>query len=344
MVRKGLKPNVSEKRVKGRDGKIRVYYFYRTTTDGKEKYIKIPFEPDSPEFDRQYWEIRSGKHTGHVTKTTFDILIESYLRSHKYLSKADGTKRKYRPVLEHIREQNGKKDFTKMRRRDVIAAQEHFSDTPRKADSFVQILSILFNHAIDLEMMKYNPAKGVKLYGSQKKIEPWPKAKQDAYERYCKKHNLKIELLAYYLGTGTGQRPGDLIKMKWEHFDGEFMLVVQEKTSTRIRVYCPTRLRSALAEVSKQGDYILAKNLREPLTYNQLQKRVMMVRRAVDAADYSMHGWRFTAAVELAEAGASDSEIQAVTGHKTLEMVQKYRAQANQRLLSKSGQQRRDND
>ena len=66
-----------------------------------------------------------------------------------------------------------------------------------------------------------------------------PLVHRDAYERYCKKYKLKIELLAYYLGTGTGQRPGDLIKMRWEHFDGEFMLVVQEKTSTRIRVDRP---------------------------------------------------------------------------------------------------------
>lgn len=54
-----------------------------------------------------------------------------------------------------------------------------------------------------------------------------------------------------------------------------------------------------------------------------------------------MHGWRFTAAVELPEAGASDSDIQSVTGHKTLKMVQKYRGQANQSRLSKQGQQRR---
>lgn len=33
---------------------------------------------------------------------------------------------------------------------------------------------------------------------------------------------------------------------------------------------------------------------------------------------------------------------QAVTGHKTLTMVQKYRAQANQRAASKRAQQRRD--
>ena len=54
------------------------------------------------------------------------------------------------------------------------------------------------------------------------------------------------------------------------------------------------------------------------------------------------HGWRYTAAKELAEAGCSDSEIQAVTGHKTLAMVQKYRSQADQKAASKRAQARRE--
>ncbi|RBO52680.1 hypothetical protein DSD19_13315 [Rhodovulum sp. BSW8] len=49
-----------------------------------------------------------------------------------------------------------------------------------------------------------------------------------------------------------------------------------------------------------------------------------------------------TAAMQLAEAGCSDSEIAAVTGHRTLQMVQKYRAGANQRRLSRQAQDRRD--
>ncbi|MDN3712203.1 hypothetical protein QWZ10_11070 [Paracoccus cavernae] len=55
-----------------------------------------------------------------------------------------------------------------------------------------------------------------------------------------------------------------------------------------------------------------------------------------------IHGWRYTAAVQLSDAGCSDAEIQAVTGHKTLEMVRKYRAQANQKKASKRAQLRRE--
>jgi len=65
------------------------------------------------------------------------------------------------------------------------------------------------------------------------------------------------------------------------------------------------------------------------------------VRAKIGAQAFVIHGWRYTAAVQLAEAGCSDSEIQAVTGHATLAMVQKYRDGANQKRLSKKAQDMR---
>lgn len=52
-------------------------------------------------------------------------------------------------------------------------------------------------------------------------------------------------------------------------------------------------------------------------------------------------GIHHTAAKELAEAGCSDTKIQSVTSHRSLQMVQKYREQARQKRLSKAAQSRR---
>ncbi|WP_353471920.1 hypothetical protein PVT71_11490 [Salipiger sp. H15] len=54
------------------------------------------------------------------------------------------------------------------------------------------------------------------------------------------------------------------------------------------------------------------------------------------------HGRRYTAAVQLAEAGCSDALVQAVTGNRALAMVQKYWARADQKRQSKRAQQVRD--
>jgi integrase len=77
-----------------------------------------------------------------------------------------------------------------------------------------------------------------------------------------------------------------------------------------------------------------------------VQKAVEDVREAIGVMHGEsrrvIHGWRYNAAKELAEAGCSDSEIAAVTGHKTLAMVQKYRGQASQRGASRRAQSRRE--
>lgn len=237
---------------------------------------------------------------------------------------------------------NGPKDFTRLTRRNVIEARDSHSETPRKANYYVQLLSILSKHAIDLEWITTNPAKGVELFKPKREFEPWPQWAMDAYEKYCKENDLTLALTAFYLGTGTGQRPGDLTRMEWSHFDNGYMYVLQEKTKTRLEVFCPTRLENYLISLPKAGRFILAKNLIQPVTYNTLEKQVRKVRVAIGAERYTMHGWRYTAAVELAEASCSDSEIQSVTGHKTLAMVQKYRGRANQRKLSKQAQEKRN--
>lgn len=330
MVKKIERKYISVKTIKGRT----YYYFRRGDT-----YQRLPENPDSPEFDEAYWKIRSGRKK-RPTKTTFEALIQSYYQSPAYTSKKPNTKREYQRTLELIRAKNGNADFTKLRRRDVIAARDKYADTWRKGNAMVEMLSIIAKHAIDLEWIGANPASGVsKLTGGE--YQAWPSDKLLAYENYCRHNALEWELTAFKLGVGTGQRIGDIVRMEWAHYADGYISVVQEKTGERLWVACPAFLSAYLSGLPRKGRFILAQSLHLGLAKRTIQQRVMEVRKQINAEDYVIHGWRYTAAAALAEAGASDSEIQAVTGHKTLEMVKKYRSQANQKRLSKAAQARR---
>jgi len=78
----------------------------------------------------------------------------------------------------------------------------------------------------------------------------------------------------------------------------------------------------------------------------QVQKAVEKVREAIGVmrGDDRLvpHNWRYTAAKELADAGVDIRDIQVVTGHKTLEMAQKYASGADQKRASKRAQQKRE--
>jgi integrase len=145
------------------------------------------------------------------------------------------------------------------------------------------------------------------------------------------------------LMLGTGQLPGAAVAMEWADFDGEWMTVTDQKADTRREVYCPPRLRGYLATVPRKGKHVLAKNLTTPLGYSALENQFRRWRDTFDgAADaYSLHGLRKLAVVQLAEAGCSDAEIQAVTGQSP-DMVAFYRKDASARALSRKAQERRE--
>ena len=328
------KPNLPYLQFIERDG--RTYIYFRKGTVRQ----RLPDIIDSKEFSEAYWACRSGKAKSQ-SKYSWDDLIISYYRSPEYTDLAPGTKANYRRHCEAIREKNGDKDMRTFRRKHAVAARDALKDTWSKANERVSVLSTLCKHAYDKEWIDRNPVEYIaKLKGGE--YEHWPDTKLKAFERYCDDNNKSLARMAYEVAIGTGQRIGDCCDMQWSDFDGEFMAVVQEKTGTKISIYCPKRLRAYLASLPKQGRFIFARNLTQPLGKRAVQKAVEEVREKIGVLKgpgrLVIHGWRYTAAVRLAEAGCSDAEIQSVTGHKTLAMVQKYRAAANQKRTSKRAQ------
>ncbi|GLO75191.1 hypothetical protein MACH18_22710 [Phaeobacter italicus] len=66
------------------------------------------------------------------------------------------------------------------------------------------------------------------------------------------------------------------------------------------------------------------------------------MRRVANLTEYSLHGLRYGAAGELAEAGCTDQQIAAITGHKSLSMVQKFSKGASQKRIAKETQSLRE--
>ena len=90
-MRKTLRPYVSIKRGKP--------YFRQIWTDAdgkrKERYIALPADLDSAEFDRAYWAIRSGRAEVVKPKAshTWRELIQTYKSSAQFKKLAVGTRK-----------------------------------------------------------------------------------------------------------------------------------------------------------------------------------------------------------------------------------------------------------
>lgn len=343
------KPRIAKPRLTWRWNRHRETWepYHRVTwTEGakrRAREVKLDWQGSAEELDRLYWLAQSGQHTTQQAPVRYSwrACIEAWRAdSVKGAGRvANSTRASYRLPMDRIMEKNGARDMRITTRTAVRGALAKLHDTPRKASRYAQTISLLWNYArreLDWPLGE-NPASGLATYKPARVYEPWPDWLVEKLP--AAPENLRI---AAALIRGTGQRPNAAISMRWDQFDGDWMEVTDEKSGTVFPVFCPSTLRDALASAPRRGDHVLAKTLRAPVGYNAVEKSFRAWRSGFGdrAEKYTLHGLRKLAIVELAEAGATDAEIQAVTG-QSAEMVAYYRAKANRKRLSKSAQERR---
>lgn len=301
------------------------------------KSQRIQSEPGTPAFALEYARILAG--TPEAPKgRTFRALVAAYKRSDRFRRLAPRSREDYDKVLAWIEEKMGALPVDGLRRHDVIAAQTAKAEKVRFANYIVQVLRVLMEHAIDLGWRADNPAKGVRLLKSDREERrPWPDALVAAYRSSASER----ALLIFELCVGTGQRIGDVLRMRWGDIDGDGIRVKQGKTGRELWVPFTPHLRAVLAATPKRGLTIVGQLDGQPLSYRSAADMVMAVRKAIGAEAYDIHSLRYTTAAELAALGCSDELIASVTGHGTLAMVAKYAGAARQRSRAKDAQGRR---
>lgn len=301
--------------------------------------VRIESEPGTKEFALEYAALLNGaRFTPKIVARDFNALVKDYLRSSRYRNLAPRTARDYEKVLRWVQDKLGPMPVAGIQRKDVIRSRDANAETTRFANYIVQVLRILLEHSIDIGWRQDNPAKGVSLIKSnQAPRQAWPRDKIDAYRAEAD----GLALLIFEMCLGTGQRIGDVLKMRWSDIDGDGISVKQGKTGSALWIPFTPRLRSVLADTPRIGLTICAYADSRPVKYFYAAKKVREIRERIGALDYDIHGLRYAAAAELAAAGCSDEMIAAITGHKTSAMIAKYAGPSRQRSRAKAAQDRR---
>ncbi|WP_138472546.1 tyrosine-type recombinase/integrase [Poseidonocella sp. HB161398] len=332
--------------IKNRRGGLDPYHRVTWTENGKQKSrsIRLDWQEDLQRLDAEYWRVESGQHERQQpqAKRTWRELIIAWRKDPKPGKKrlSDATRRSYRVEMDLLMEKNGDKAVSAMTRRGLQRAHASMAATPRKADKLVQVVSLLWNYALRKLCWPLgpNPASGWDFYGVQRPFEPWPAWMVDKLDTAPQAVRTAARLI-----LGKGERPSAAIATRWDDFSGEWMVVRDEKTDTEIEVFCPPSLADYLAAAPRSGIFVLAKNLTEPLGYDAVEKQFRTWRKSLGerAAPFSLHGLRKLAIVQLAEAGCSDAEIQAIT-NQSAEIVAYYRSRASRKIMSRNAQLRRE--
>ncbi|MFN3823598.1 MAG: tyrosine recombinase XerC [Pseudorhodobacter sp.] len=312
----------------------------------KGKLHRIKAAEGTAEFDRQYWEILTGKRM--QAKTSWAVLMDDYRKSDRWTGLKPRTRQDYDKVMDYLREKIGSRDVKALTRADVIGAQKANAHRTRFANYIPQMLVVLFEHAIDLGWVQHNPAKGVRALRTpterQREHLPWPNWAADKFRAEAN----PLCRLIFEIAVGSVQRPSDWLLFKWGDYDGDSLRLRQGKTDTPLILPCTDHLKAALEQAKRSlgatpiaARQILTQPNGNPMNYNYMAKAMRKERVRLGLEAYDLHGLRYRSIKELAWAGCKDDEIAAYSGHATIAMIAKYAGEARQETRARQAREKR---
>jgi len=151
--------------------------------------------------------------------------------------------------------------------------------------------------------------------------------------------------LAVAFGAYVGLREGDAVGWRWSAYRDGAILGRQAKTGGEVWVPAHPRLRDLLDAAPRTAETIVTGLRGRTMTVSGF--RAMFFRRlrglereGLVRPGLTFHGLRHSLASALAEAGCTPQQIQAITGHETLAMVETYVAKASRRKLAREAMDR----
>src|SRR5262245_35786082 len=203
------------------------------------------------------------------------------------------------------------------------------------ADLCVTIISALWQFTIEHQRfaLGHNPARGIfRLHKKKKITKRWSNetiAKFDAAAT-------PIVRLALYLLLYTGQRESDVITMRWDDIRDGIVHVKQRKTGERVWIAIDPNLQPILDQTPRINEYILNSERGRPFaTSNGLARAIKRTLKEIGVEDHSGHGLRVSAACALKEAGCSDDEVAAITGHTNMKTLRIYLKEVDRQQLAR---------
>lgn len=305
-----------------RHGKRRV----RFRRDGFTTYLTVT--PWGEEFMRAYAAALDGAQAGnigaHRTKPgTVNALAVAYYRSPEFRGLKATTQVVRRGIIERFRVEHGHNPVRLLGRQHIKAIIGAKASTPEAANNLLKVLRLLLAFAVDAEMIDTNPAIGVKKFKSVGDgFHTWTEDEISAFEArhpVGSKARFALALLLY-----TAQRRGDVVRMGWQHVNGDAIAVRQEKTDSSLLIPMHPELQAVLRAAPKSNMTFLVTELGAPFTAAGFGGWFRDRCNEAGLPHCSAHGLRKATATRLADAGATIHEIMSITGHRSMSAVAPY--------------------
>lgn len=328
-----------------RHGNVRRY----VRMPGKAK-VRIRGIPGTEEFMAAYHAAiavasDSRRQAQEARRGSFRHLCQLYYASVTFKSLDPSTQSWRRRALDSMCEKKGGNPVALMQARHVRDLRDERSDSPGAANTRLKALKALFAWACEEEpdLAPHNPTIGVrKVQYAASEIHTWT---ADEIEQYKARHPLgtKPRLALDLLRFTTGRRE-DAVRLGPQHVRNGRIQFRQAKNEHRspvdIDIPQHPELAASIAATPSGHLTFLVTDYGKPYTPAGFGNAMRDWCDQANLRHCSAHGLRKATPTMMAEEGATPHELMAITGHQTLEEVERYTRRAARKKLADSAMAR----
>jgi len=184
-------------------------------------------------------------------------------------------------------------------------------------------LKKMFSKAIDWDLIKENPTKGVKLY--KEELKPFRVVTPEEFEAVCNHASdyLKPILLTAY---NTGMRYSEVLSLKWSdiNFNEGFITVTETKNGKYRTIPINETLKKTLLNMKELTDssIVFTKGNGEPV--KDIRKSFNNAIKNSGVDKFVFHDLRHSFASRLVMKGVDLITVQQLLGHSSIVMTERY--------------------
>lgn len=260
--------------------------------------------------------------------------IDGYLNSAAWRELAPDTASARKRILNTIANAVGDDPLSFWDRETIQAKIDEKPVTVRK--NWKSAFRGLFKYAVEAKLLAVNPSDGVKAATAETDgYRTWSESEIAAY---LAKHPVGTKARrVFVLALCTAQRRTDLARMGWRDIVEGRVRLKQSKTGRGVNIPILAELAAELALIPKDQATFLVGATGNRMSPNALgdQFHAWVIEAGLPVGrndengreiekGLSLHGLRRAMCRRLVKAGMTHHEIAAITGHKTLQEVQRY--------------------
>ncbi len=320
-----------------RHGNVRRY----VRVPGRAK-VRIREPVGTPAFMAAYERAVAGgdekpRQVRQAARGSFRALCIAYYGSSNFAQLDQSTQNWRRHHLDEVARAHGEKPVALLQPKHVRRLRDELKASPNVANKRLKALRALFSWALEEELVPHDPTVGVKPIKTMSEgHHSWELNEIEKFE--CRHPVGTNARLAMGLLLYTACRREDVVRLGPQHIRDGRLRYRQAKNEHRSPVDLDIPVHPDLLAIIEATpiDHLtfLVSSRGRAFTPASFGNKFREWCDEAGLPHCSAHGLRKAAAVRLAERGATAHEIMAITGHRSLEEVERYTRAARQGKLA----------